>query len=230
MNPVTQAEYQKLMGINPSAFTEKQVDESVFKPPLPEAKMANRRDDRTKVLGKDSGRHPVETVSWDEANEFCRRLSAQPVERAARRVYRLPTEAEFEYACRAGTTTRWYCGDDAAGVADVAWFSDNSDRMTHPVGRKKPNAWGLCDMHGNVYQWCADWYGQGYYKLSAPDGPLGPSDGSERVLRGGSFQNDACLGRSADRHAHRPPAYREPVLGFRVVAEIPHVVVAGGSN
>jgi serine/threonine protein kinase/formylglycine-generating enzyme required for sulfatase activity len=230
MYPVTQAEYEKLMGINPSAFTEKQVAASVFKPPLPEVKMANRLDGRTKILGKDRGRHPVETVSWDEANEFCRRLSALPAERAARRVYRLATEAEFEYACRAGTTTRWYCGDDAAGVADVAWIFDNSDRMTHPVGLKKPNAWGLYDMHGNVYQWCADWYGQGYYKQSAVDDPLGPSDGAERVLRGSSWQNDASLGRSADRHAHRPPSYREPVLGFRVVAEIPHAAVAGGPH
>ena len=117
---------------------------------LPETEVKSRLDDRKKVAGKDTSRHPVETVNWDEAMEFCRRLSAMPAERAARRVYRLPTEAEWEYACRAGTTTRWYCGDDEAGLVDVAWFNKNAGRMTHPVGEKKPNAWGLYDMHGNV--------------------------------------------------------------------------------
>ena len=102
------------------------------------------------MAGKDTSRHPVETVNWDDAMEFCRKLSAMPAERAARRVYRLPTEAEWEYACRAGTTTRWYSGDDEAGLADVAWFNKNAGGMTHPVGEKKPNAWGLYDMHGNV--------------------------------------------------------------------------------
>ena len=107
MYPVTQAEYQKVMGTNPSAFTEKQVDVSAFKPPLPEMEPRTGVDDRKKVVGKDTSRHPVETVNWEEAMEFCRTLSALPAERAARRVYRLPTEAEWEYACRAGTTTRW---------------------------------------------------------------------------------------------------------------------------
>jgi formylglycine-generating enzyme required for sulfatase activity len=84
--------------------------------------------------------------------EFCRRLSAMPAEQAARRSYRLPTEAEWEYACRAGTTTRWYSGNDEAGLLDCAWLAKNSGSMTHPVGQKRPNAWGLYDMLGSVFQ------------------------------------------------------------------------------
>ena len=150
MYQVTQGEYEKVMGVNPSAFTEKQW----MRPPS--SRRFRKRRSSTgwmsarRWLGKDTSRHPVETVNWDEAMEFCRKLSAMPAEQAARRVYRLPTEAEWEYACRAGTTTRWYCGDDEAGLADAAWFSKNSGGMTHPVGEKKPNAWGLYDMHGNV--------------------------------------------------------------------------------
>ena len=109
-------------------------------------------------------------------------LSAMPAEQAARRVYRLPTEAEWEYACRAGTTTRWYCGDDEAGLVDVAWFNKNAGGMTHPVGEKKPNAWGLYDMSGNVSQWCSDWFG---ITTSSPrrTTPAGPRPGSTRVVR-----------------------------------------------
>ena len=153
MYPVTQAEYEKVMGVNPSAFTEKQMDVSGFQPPLPKEQVEWRFNVEA-VAGKDTSRHPVDTVSWEDAMEFCRRLSAMPAERAAGRVYRLPTEAEWEYACRAGTTTRWFCGDDEAKLVEVAWFDKNSGEMTHPVGEKRPNAWGLYDMYGNVWQWC----------------------------------------------------------------------------
>ena len=94
------------------------------------------------MVGKDTSRHPVETVNWDEAMEFCRKLSAMPAERAARRVYRLPTEAEWEYACRAGTTTRWYCGDDEAGLVDVAWFDRELRRDDAPGGREEAERLG----------------------------------------------------------------------------------------
>jgi hypothetical protein len=130
---VTQAEYEQVMGVNPSAFTEKQMDVSAFKPPLSGEEVKYRPSDRKKVAGKDTSRHPAETVSWEDAMEFCRGLSAMPAERTARRVYRLPSEAGWEYACRAGTTTRWYCGDDEAGLVEVAWFNKNAGGMTHPV-------------------------------------------------------------------------------------------------
>jgi formylglycine-generating enzyme required for sulfatase activity len=215
---VTQAEFEKVMGVNPSAFTTKPMDSSAFPRPLPESEVKIRHEDTNKVAGKDTSRHPVETVMWPEAMEFCRRLSALPAERAARRVYRLPTEAEWEYACRAGTMTRWYSGDDPAGLADVAWFNDNSGGITHPVGEKKPNAWGLCDMYGNVRQWCADRFGADYYKQSVPSDPAGPPTGHLYVLRGGFCRNDPSAFRSASRFCSTPRA-RGHAFGFRVVAE-----------
>ena len=123
---VTQEQYQKVMGTNPSQFKGPQ--------------------------------NPVERVSWAEAVEFCGKLSAMPAEKTAGHVYRLPTEAEWEYACRSGTTTAYGFGDDASRLGDYGWFRSNSDSGTHPVGEKKPNAWGLYDMHGGVYEWCQDWY------------------------------------------------------------------------
>jgi formylglycine-generating enzyme required for sulfatase activity len=217
MYQVTQAEYEQVMGVNPSAFTTKQMAASEFSPPLPEAAVKSRLGDRQKVAGKDTSRHPVETVNWDDAIEFCRRLSAMPAERAAKRVYQLPTEAEWEYACRAGTTSRWYCGDDEAGLVDVAWFGNNSDLMTHPVGEKRPNAWGLYDMYGNAWQWCADWFSADYYKKSSPSDPNGPTTASIRVLRGGGWADRLPRCRSAYRQS-LGPAHRGPYFGFRVAA------------
>jgi len=112
--------------------------------------------------------------------EFCRKLSAMPAEKTAGHVYRLPTEAEWEYACRSGTTTAYGFADDASRLDDYGWFLGNSDSSTHPVGEKKPNAWGLYDMHGNVWEWCQDWYGA-YPSGSATD-PTGVSSGSIRVI------------------------------------------------
>ena len=146
---------------------------------------------------------------------FCRKLSELPGEKAAKREYGLPTEAQWEYACRAGTTTRWYSGDDDAGLVDVAWFSKNAGGMTHPVGQKGANAWGLYDTHGNVWEWCQDWFDASYYSRSPSDDPPGPAEGSDRVSRGGGW--DGCAGRC--RSAFRQgcsPGFRGDVQGFRV--------------
>jgi formylglycine-generating enzyme required for sulfatase activity len=136
-------------------------------------------------------------------------------ERAARRTYRLPTEAEWEYACRAGTTTRWNSGDDEAGLADAAWFNKNPGGMPHASGEKQPNAWGLYDMHGNVWQLCADRFNADYYKQSPPSDPIGTSEGSARVLRGGSRGLSPYWCRSASRNSSSPTR-RSPFCGFRV--------------
>jgi formylglycine-generating enzyme required for sulfatase activity len=158
-------------------------------------------------------KNPVEQVSWEDAVEFCRKLSALPEEKAAGHVYRLPTEAEWEYACRAGTTTKYSFGDDESQLGAYAWFRENSGDRTHPVGQKKPNAWGLYDMHGNVWEWCQDWYGD--LPAGAVTDPTGPSTGSLRVLRGGSWNDFAGRCRSASRR-RSSPSYRFSHLGFRL--------------
>ncbi|MDP6438118.1 MAG: formylglycine-generating enzyme family protein [Candidatus Brocadiia bacterium] len=149
--------------------------------------------------------NPVDTVSWTDAQDFCRKLG----KRASREV-RLPTEAEWEYACRAGTTTVFSFGDSAKGFGKYAWYSNNSGLKTRPVGQKKPNAWGLHDVHGNVWEWCQGWYGKDYYKGSRASDPTGPPDGSDRVLRGGSCIDEPEFCRSAIRavapQAGAPPS------------------------
>ena len=182
IHEVTQAQYEQVMGVNPSEF-----------------KGAN---------------NPVENVSWDDAVEFCRRLSELPAEKAAGNVYRLPTEAEWEYACRAGTTTKYSFGDDESDFGEYGWYWENSGRTTHPVGSKLPNAWGLYDMHGNVWEWCQDWYGD--YPSGSVTDPSGATSSSRRVSRGGGWYITADDCRSAVRGRSLPslPFYR---LGFRVV-------------
>ena len=166
--------------------------------------------------------HPMENVSWNSAVAFCGKLSALPAERAAGRVYRLPTEAEWEYACRAGTTTAYSFGDEAAQLGANAWYDDNSDWMTHPVGEKLSNPWGLFDMHGNVWEWCSDWYDE-YPSDSASD-PQGAARGSYRLYRGGSWILDATRCRSANRHVGIP-AYRSSYTGFRLALSLPTVQI-----
>jgi formylglycine-generating enzyme required for sulfatase activity len=156
-------------------------------------------------------KNPVECVSWDEAAEFCRRLS----ERTGRTV-RLPTEAEWEYACRAGSTAAFCFGDYESGLGEYAWYASNSDSSSHPVGQKRANAWGLYDMHGNVEEWCADWYGP-YGAGSAVD-PCGPDSGKFRVLRGGAWDDSPRQCRSAYRD-WLTPDFRLDGLGFRVVVD-----------
>ena len=121
-------------------------------------------------------------VSWNDAASFCEWLS-----RKIGKKCRLPTEAEWEYACCAGSTTRFCFGDDARDLRDYGWSKENAFRKSHPVGQKMPQAWGIYDMHGNVWEWCSDWYDAKYYsRMPAPDDPPGALSGSFRVLRGGS--------------------------------------------
>ena len=151
---------------------------------------------------------PVEQVSWHEARAFCELLSKKEALQ-----YRLPTEAQWEYACRAGTTTAYHFGGDAKRLADYAWYSGNSKGGHHSVGRKRPNAWGLYDMYGNVFEWCLD--------RLAPYGDNPRTDplvekGTERVCRGASWTHHAEHSRSAFRY-HDVAAHRHDIIGFRVI-------------
>jgi formylglycine-generating enzyme required for sulfatase activity len=160
-------------------------------------------------------------VTRAEAAEFCRRLSSLQAEATHDRVYRLPTEAEWEYACRAGTTTP-YPFAAGASLDDFAWYGKNSDGKAHPVGEKKANRWGLHDMLGNVAEWCADTYEDDYYGKSPPVDPTGPEQSALPfvVLRGGSFLDGDTDTRSAVRQ-HTLNSFRAARYGFRVVLSIP---------
>jgi len=155
---------------------------------------------------------PVENVNWNDANEFCSKLQMRLSAALRGGDVRLPTEAEWEYACRAGTTSN-YVGE----LQELAWFNVNSGGTTHPVGKKQPNAWGLYDMYGNVWEWCKDYYAGKLPGGTATD-PQGPSSGSARALRGGSWDGRAVYCRSAFR-AGREPTLRRNNVGFRVVIE-----------
>ena len=154
--------------------------------------------------------HPVVNVSWNDAAAFCQWLS-----RKEGKEYRLPTEAQWEYACRAGSMTRYSFGDDDGSLGKYAWYGGSGNK-THPVGEKKPNAWRLYDMHGNVWECCADWYDKDYYAKSLADDPTGPVRGLvPRVSRRGlGLRREYC--RSADRYAGHPAVSRNYNLGFRV--------------
>ena len=121
------------------------------------------------------------------------------VSRTDGKPYRLPTEADWEYACRASTRTRYSFGNNPSQLGEYAWYCENSGEATHPVGQKRANAWGLHDMLGNVWEWCSDWYVENYYEISAVDDPHGPTDGLYRVIRGGGWFNDPRSCRSAER-------------------------------
>jgi formylglycine-generating enzyme required for sulfatase activity len=200
---VTQAEYEKVMGTNPSYFSAS----------------GNGKDS---VAGLDTSRFPVENVSWEDAQEFCRKLSARDG-----RKYRLPTEAEWEYSCRAGTTTPFHFGNALNG--DRANCDGNSPYGTEAkgkilgrtcrVGSYRPNAFGLYDMHGNVWQWCQDWYGEKYYNESTNVDPEGPSTGGARVQRGGPWDFSARYCRAASRFWD-PPSDRMGGFGFRVASRL----------
>ncbi|NQS98140.1 MAG: formylglycine-generating enzyme family protein [candidate division Zixibacteria bacterium] len=155
---------------------------------------------------------PVEEVSWDDVQEFILKLNQMDSGKG----YRLPTEVEWEYACRAGTNTTYYSGIDEAGLERVCWYKDNSESRTHPVRMKEPNAWGLYDMHGNVWEWCEDWYHDNYNGAPTDGSARLSSSSGIRVIRGGSWYYFAGVCRSANRFYHDPSSSRGD-LGFRLV-------------
>lgn len=208
---VTQEQWKKVMGENPSQFKGDQL--------------------------------PVESINSELAISFCNKLSNMTAEKVAGRIYRLPTEAEWEYACRAGSKTSYCFGDNSVPLSDYDWYADNSgivkldsgakfkmpedikeymswlkdnNCQTHNVGQKKPNAWGLHDMHGNISEWCADYYDD--YASRAEIDPKGPTEGSERVFRGGCWISGSSHCRSATR-TRINPKQDSFLIGFRVVVD-----------
>jgi formylglycine-generating enzyme required for sulfatase activity len=191
--PVTQGEYERVMKKNPAHF-------------------------------KNNPRCPIESVSWVDATEFCNQLSqleGLPSYYVGESIlggrgYRLPTEAEWEHGCRAGTETKYYFGDDEGQLDEYAWFEKNSDKKTHPVGEKLPNAWGLYDMVGNVEQWCWDW--EGSILVGKRENPTGPKTGSCRMYRGASWASGPGECRSSRRFGVSPTV-RYKWIGFRVARD-----------
>ncbi|MCE9604886.1 MAG: formylglycine-generating enzyme family protein [Planctomycetia bacterium] len=199
----TQAEYRAVMNENPSWF-------------------CATGGGRGEVAALDTSRYPVEMASWDEATDFCRRLSELPAERQARRSYRLPTEAEWEYAARAGTATRYCFGEELTPSQACILAPDGAAApRTRPVGSYAPNGFGLYDVHGNVWEWCADRYGADYYQSSPMLDPPGPDMGTGRVVRGGDYRFPSAMARSANRDFTRA-SRRDQGNGFRVVLVVEH--------
>ncbi len=170
---------------------------------------------------KEGSDYAATHMSWENAAEFCRRLSAKES-----RVFRLPTEAEWEYSCRAGSATTYSFGDDASRLSDYAWWGGlvgdgnaKSEHYAHQVGQKRANAFGLFDTQGNVWEWCSDWYGENYYATSLSTDPTGPSTGSDRVNRGGGWYSTSQYCRSANRDWFTS-SYRSDNLGFRVSSSV----------
>jgi formylglycine-generating enzyme required for sulfatase activity len=195
IHEITQGQYRTVLAKNPSAY--------------------EGRDDL-----------PVESVSWFEAIEFCNKLSEREKRRPFYLIngsdvtinggdgYRLPTEAEWEYACKARSITFYHFGDDVRNLEAFAWYERNAGRTTHPVGTKLPNGWGLFDMLGNVYEWCFDGYSGEYYRMSPVDDPIGATS-KIKVIRGGSWRSAASSCRSARRWSDEAE-FRSEELGFRV--------------
>jgi formylglycine-generating enzyme required for sulfatase activity len=201
---VTQDLFQKIIGTNPSRWK--------------------------------GGTNPVEQLRWSEAAKFCNKRSEaeglQPCYDLSTlkcnfdaNGYRLPTEAEWEYACRAGTSTAWFFGDNPAKLGDYAWFQKNAGGKTKAVGQKRPNPWGLYDMAGNVWEWCNDFYKVDYYTESSRENPRGPVTGEKMVLRGGAFKFSAESCRSGYRYNESPGSadvcFGYDIYGFRCVRKSP---------
>ncbi len=182
-------------------------------PKLP-FKMRSNPEYNQRFIGDDK---PVLRLSWIEAQEFVHRLNKA----LGTQSYRLPTEAEWEYAARAGTYTEYFFGDDPAELGDYAWFTLNSDKRTHPVGQKRPNPWGLYDIYGNAFEWVSDRYvhGYNYYAESPEVDPTGPEVGDIRLLRGGSWRRPAFQLRSANR-SYDQQEFGNVCHGIRLVKEI----------
>jgi serine/threonine protein kinase/formylglycine-generating enzyme required for sulfatase activity len=170
---------------------------------------ADSRSDPSEFKG---AKNPVEGISWEDCQDFLEKLNDKVGKNMGK--FRLPTEAEWEYACRAGSTTKYHFGDAEIRLTEYAWYDENSRGKTHPVGQKKPNAWGLHDMHGNVSQWCQDRFG--VYLQSEQEDPQGPSEGRCRVIRGGGWDADPHHCRSACRGLMEPRGFRLNNLGCRL--------------
>jgi formylglycine-generating enzyme required for sulfatase activity len=175
------------------------------------------------IFTKEDGENAASCIGWGNATAFCKALAKK-----TGKPIRLPTEAEGEYACRAGTTTRFSFGDDDSKLGDYAWHEKNAwdvgEKYAHPVGQKKSNPWGLHDMHGNVSEWCSDWYDEKYYSARGNTvDPKGAASGELRVLRGGSFRSLSRYCRAAYRGRFFP-GRRRLYSGFRVL------VVSGSAN
>jgi formylglycine-generating enzyme required for sulfatase activity len=201
---VTQNEYQRVMGANPSRWN--------------------------------MGTNPVEQVRWSDAVRYCNARSRleglEPCYDLQTWVcnfdangYRLPTEAEWEYACRAGTQTPFFFGNSPSKLARYAWFDENAGGKPHPVGQKQPNPWGLYDMYGNVWEWCNDFYKVDYYEESPEDNPKGPKTGDTKVVRGGAWKFGAESCRSGYRYNENPgyvdACFGYDIYGFRCVRNAP---------
>ena len=206
---VTQGEYEKVMGTNPSYFS-------------------HAGDGAGSVAGIDTNKFPVESVSWTDALEFCRKLSKLPEEQKAGRQYRLPTEAEWEYACRAGTTTPFHFGSvnngREANIDGSYPFGTTTKgpylKRPTTVGSYAPNAFGLHDMHGNVWEWCQDYFDEKYYAKHVETDPKGPSSGNQFVvMRGGAWHSTGSYVRSAVR-SRFSLSFEDNFIGFRVVCAI----------
>ena len=207
------------MGSNSDEANEKPVHTVKIAKPFYMGKYKVTQKEWKRVMGKNwsyckGDRNPVEYASWNECKSFLSRAGGG---------LRFPTEAEWEYACRAGTATAYSFGDENGELERYAWHSKNSGGKTHPVGGKLPNAWGLYDMHGTVNELCADWYAKDYYSKSPSENPQGPSSGEYRVARGGSWGNSPEQCRSAFRQ-YLGPSQPHVLFGFRVVRGLPEAV------
>jgi formylglycine-generating enzyme required for sulfatase activity len=191
---ITQEQYEKVMGDNPSRWK--------------------------------AAYNPVEQVRWSDAVKFCNKRSELEGLRPCYDLntwkcdfraegYRLPTEAEWEYACRAGTTTAYFFGDEAAKLGEYAWFDKNAGGRPRPVGQKKPNPWGLFDMAGNVWEWCNDFYGVDYFNASPEQDPRGPDTGQTKTVRGGAWRFSADRCRAGYRY-NENPGYSDVCFGYDI--------------